>query len=174
MLTADGARELAYRHPWLYHNVWKSDEEARCTIASDGLTYGKSRHNWHPLYKPRHGHVYLATHDYLNSWWLQSGANDDLYAVDTHILLASRINPDEDHFIDCNRFGLHRPPDINLWKLFKSVIPSYGDWAEQVELGSNPQHVVHSINRGSIAYAGVVPPSALLRWDVIAKEWVKV
>jgi hypothetical protein len=176
MLTTDDGKELAYKHPWLYHVVWRSDERSRETVASDGLTHGQIRHRWHDLFKPRPGHVYLATHKYLSTaaWWLQRGG-DDIYAVDTRHLVAARVSADEDHFTGindaaCDRFGLFRPPGMELWKTFGSeVVPSFGDWAEQVELGSDPAHVRLSVDNGSVAYRGVVPPKALRRWD--GKDW---
>jgi hypothetical protein len=179
MLTADGARELAYKEPWLYHVVWKSDLRARETIASDGLAPGRMRHHWHPLFKPRPAHVYLATRRYLEraAWWMRSGSIDDLYAVSTKFLVPGRINPDEDHFSGdgitaCDNLGLHRPPDMDLWRVFgSSLVPSYGTWADQVGLGSDPNHVIYSVRQGSLAYNGVVPPKALMRWDNTTTKW---
>lgn len=177
MLTRDGGRELAHRHPWLYHVVWKADEKTRETVASDGLVSGTPRHRWHPVFKPRCGHVYLATHRYLGSaHWNLRHAVEDIYAVRTTALLASRVNPDEDHFTAtfapaCDQFNLTRPLDHKLWDTFKDAITPYGDWAEQVGLGSDPKHTIHSINRGSVAYAGVVPPTALRRWDEARQSW---
>lgn len=178
MLTTDGMRELAYRRPWFYHVVWQPDERSRETVASDGLAPGHSRRYWHPLFMPRRGHVYLATTShYLSEWWMQSRSGNDVYAVATRFLSAGRINPDEDHFsadsVDtCDRFRLSRPADMELWKLFGSVaVPSYGDWADEVGLGSVPAHTAFSVSKGSVAYAGVVPPKALLRWDEGARVW---
>lgn len=172
MLTKDGARRLAYKVPWLYHVVHRSEEVTRETITSDGIAPGPSRHNWHPLFRPRPGHVYLATRSYLSTrsfnLWREG---DDLYAIRTSSLLAERVNPDEDHFIGsdigmCSQFHLPPPACMDLWKMFgSSVVPSYGDWADQVELGSDPAHTVHSASRGSLAYSGVVPPKALRWWD---------
>lgn len=179
MLTTDDGRELAYRHPWLYHVVWRADDRTRETVVSDGLTAGRSRHNWHHLFKPRPRHVYLATHSYLTeaAWWLRS-VGDDLYAVDTRCLIARHVNPDEDHFAGssanaCDKFGLFRPPGMELWRTFGSkAVPSFGDWADQVGLGSSSAHTAYSLNRGSVAYEGVVPPRSLLRWDEEANVWI--
>lgn len=175
MLTRDGAAKLAYRHPWLYHVVHRADEGTRETVASDGLAPGPSRHRWHPLFTPRPGHVYLATMGYISSapWnlWRQG---DEMYAVDTSLLVPDRVNPDEDNFSThmagaCDRFNLPRPAGMELWKMFRSVVPSYGDWADQVDLGSDPAHIAHSLRHGSLAYRGVIPPTALRRWD--GKQW---
>jgi hypothetical protein len=178
MLTRDGAQKLAYRVPWLYHVVHRSDEGARETIGSDGLTPGRSRHCWHPTFKPRQGHVYLATHRYLTAApWNLWRKGDDLYAVDVGCLVPARINPDEDHFIEggtgaCDKFRLPRPAGQDLWKLFgPKFVPSYGDWADQVDLGSHPTHTAYSASRGSLAYSGVVPPKALRRWDEVSRQW---
>lgn len=180
MLTTDDAKELAYRYPWLYHVVKRSDAAARETVASDGLVSGHSRRYWHPLWRPRSGHVYLATHGYLatrtfNLWC----EGDELYAVATKHLVPARVNPDEDHFSGrwnetaCDQFRLLRPPGQNLWDTFgESVVPSFGDWADQVDLGSDPATTVHSLKGGSVAYNGVVPPTALQRWDAVKEAWV--
>lgn len=176
MLTKDGHREMAHRWPWLYHVVHRSDDRARETVASDGLAVGQSRRRWHPLFEPRPGHVYLATHGYLTAacWnlWCQG---DDLYAVSTRHLVAARINPDEDHFSAhftpaCDQFRLPPPAGESLWKLFPKVVPSFGAWADQVDLGSDPAQTAYSVRRGSLAYCGVVPPTALQRWD--GTEWI--
>ena len=177
MLTRDGGQELAYKHHWLYHVVWRADATSRETVASDGLTAGRCRHNWHPLFKPRPGHVYLATMDYVNEsvGWIRHSA-EDFYAIDTRYLEAHLVNADEDHFSggnagSCDRFGIARPPGMELYKAFGSaIVPSFGEWAEQVELGSEA-HTRFSMDRGSIAYRGVVPPRALQRWDEERKTW---
>lgn len=182
-MTSESMAEMRYRHPWLYHVVWRSDECARGTVASDGLVAGELRHRWHPLFAPRPGHVYLATHSYLDeasSWIWSAQRTDDLYAVDTSHLVASRVNPDEDHFTAsrsnaCDPFHLQPAAGMDLWKMFGSaVVPSFGDWADQIGLGSDPAHAVHSLSGGSVAYAGVVPPKALLRWDEDAAEWLRL
>lgn len=180
MLTMDGARKLAYKEPWLYHIVWKTDQRARETIASDGLASGQVRHRWHPLFEPRPGHVYLATRRYLTAaaWWARSGTVDDLYAVNTSVLVPGRLNPDEDHFsagaaVACDRFNLPRPASLDLWSIFGTkVVPSFGSWADQVSLGSDPAQTAYSAARGSLAYCGVVPPKALRRWDETAQKWI--
>ena len=157
---------------WLYHVVHRADSQTRETVASDGLVSGQSRRNWHPLYRPRAGYVYLSTRRYLTeACWNLWREGDELYAVDTRLLRLARLNPDEDHFSGeraaaCDQFHLHRPAGLELWDMFGArVVPSFGDWAEQIDLGSDPAHTAYSLRMGSVAYSGVVPPTALRRWS---------
>ena len=188
MIDRSGFGWLMATYPRLYHVVCRSDEDARESVLAHGVVTGApARHNWHGLWRPRPGHVYLATGAYVTRVrrWAHDGSYD-VFAVDTSYLTAACINPDEDHFSGpddriggnnalgantigsrhaCQAFGLPFPPTPWLWnwatRLNLQPLPSYGEWAEAVDLGSRPEQTRYSVTKGSLAYRGTVPPQAV-------------
>lgn len=182
MLDRSSAARMVAQHPQLFHVVYRSDFETRRSIAENGLAPGTTRHYWHGLYFSRPGHVYLASADYLSKvrGW---GCRDypvDVYAVATESLASSRVNPDEDWFRSddwaarenmigerqaCQVFRLPFPPTMWMWDwaqhLGMARLPSYGEWADAVDLGSDPRQTAYSLQRGSVAYRGDIGPTAL-------------
>jgi hypothetical protein len=65
----------------------------------------------------------------------------------------------------CQHFRREFPPSKWLWDWAEYLrigpLPSLGEWADAVGLGDNPAETRYSVTRGSFAYNGVVPPSAL-------------
>ena len=182
MLDSTTAAWMTTTHERLYHVVYRADHESRASIEENGLVAGTLRHRWHPLYLPRDGHVYLATGECLPRvrGWGCTEYPIDVYAVDSAALAATRINPDEDWFFAddwiastnmigdqhaCQVFNLPLPPTQWMWQwadyLKLHPLPSYGEWAEAVDLGCDPAQTAYSLERGSIAYRGDIPPSAL-------------
>ena len=182
--------------PKLYHVVHKADLETRRSIQDNGLVSGYSRRNWHAQWTPRPGHVYLTTDRKIGRVrnWGVTGFAVDVFAVDTSYLTRQLINPDEDWFIppdyatdfgttdvEGNAFAKHPlevfklPPPPNPWvwewaKYLGASVPSFGEWADQVEL-STIEQTRFSLNKGTIAYRGEVPPIALkLVHTTIPKE----
>ena len=167
----------------LYHVVYRADHETRQSVEENGLVAGVPRHFWGRQWWPRDGHVYLATSGYLKGvrGWGRQECPVDVYAVDSAALVASRVNADEDHFITndwvtgganmigdrhaCQAFHLPFPPTPWMWQWAEYLklhpLPTYGEWAEAVDLGGDPAQTAYSLKRGSIAYRGDVPPSAL-------------
>jgi hypothetical protein len=182
MLDATGFAELCVRRPFLFHVVHDTQEAKLDSILSCGLE--RTRSHYEGFWESRPRHVYMGSKDYVGSGYLSGLREDGPYSVlrvDVAKLDRERINPDEDHFqtqnfLDekqrnfvggkhvCAVFGIEFPPTHWLWEwgewLHKSV-GSLGDWAEAVNLGSDPRHVRHSMRRGSLAYDGIVPPAAL-------------
>jgi len=104
---------------------------------------------------------------------LNSGTDWAIFSVELTQLEPKKINPDEDHFAFkskhglevSRRFGLPFSPSKWTWDwaqyLGITPPPSLGEWADAIGLGSDPETTRYSARRGSIAYRGVVPPSAL-------------
>jgi hypothetical protein len=186
MLDRDDYKTFRADHDRLYHVVNKADLECRSSIQQHGLIAGPSRHNWHGLYKPRKGHVYLATAEQLKirNGWASKDDPYDIFAVDPEFLDRQAITADEDWFVPWSgrdpsnlatahaingktafqHFRLPVPPNTSLWDLVKDVrlplLPSFGEWAEAVNLGTSKQ-TAYSLTCGSIAYNGEIPPTAL-------------
>ena len=45
-------------------------------------------------------------------------------------------------------------------------VPSWGEWADGVDLGRDSSTTLYSLRMGSIAYRGGVPPAALLSFEL--------
>lgn len=185
MLDRNGYAELIERHPRLFHVVYRADDDSHQSVVENGLVPGVQRHNWHGLYRPRAGHVYLSTASYLSEVRTWGGWNNypfDVYAVTTEQLTLTRLNPDEDWFRAddwithtnvvggrhaCQHFRLPLPPTSWMWEwatyLKIHSLPSYGEWAEAVELGSDPRQTAYSFRMGSVAYHGDIAPAAVHR-----------
>lgn len=167
--------------PQLFHIVYRADHRTRQSVNENGLVSGSPRHFWHPLYNARPGHVYLATGQMLQKIrnWGDRSCPVDVFAVNSSVLCAARVNPDEDWFMPDDMqpgntvrgrhvlevFGLEWPPNGWMWDWAKHLglpaLPSLGDWADALNLGSDPAQTRYSLGRGSIAYKGVIPPAAL-------------
>jgi len=120
--------------------------------------------------EPRRGHVYLTAMDALvprhgsnlESWLPQT------LAVNLLALDPACLNPDEDAFCaplfavtgpSATSFEIDNPDIAGLWA---HQYRTYGEWAEDLRLGSHLEHTHLSLERnGTIAYRGVIPPSAL-------------
>lgn len=172
--------------PKLYHVVYRADLETRQSVRDNGLVSGRSRHEWHPQWAPRPGHVYLATSKKLARvrQWGKKDYPVDVFSVDTTYLARQHVNPDEDWFIpsdyttdfgttdvEGNVFAKHPlevfklPPPPNPWvwewaTYMKASVPSFGEWADLVGL-STPEQTRFSLSKGTVAYRGEVPPVAL-------------
>lgn len=172
--------------PTMYHVVYRSDLDTRQSIQDNGLVFGRPRHVWHPLWAPRPGHVYLATETKMSRvrQWGDQSSPVDIFAVDTAHLMRENVNPDEDWFVPSDYaidfgtsdvegeeftkhpievFKLSPPPNpwVYDWaKYMGASVPSFGEWAEQVDL-STAEQTRFSLNKGTIAYRGEVPPVAL-------------
>jgi hypothetical protein len=129
--------------PYLYHGT---NLDAIPEILNVGLhphdTWGiGSRYTGWPTPRPRH--VYLANHSYAASYG-KKGTN--LLRVDLRKLDPANLNPDEDHF-DADEIPIGEK--------------TLGDWAEKIGLGNNPMDTHFSLDRGSVAHRGYIPPHAI-------------
>lgn len=118
-------------------------------------------------FEPRLGHTYLGTKDYSNQY--VNRLNGGLVRVDLRKLDPSHMNADEDHFSpgvgNVNEehpavqraLGL-RPPDPHNWMPGARTL---GSWADQIQLGRDPNETHYSLEKGSMAYNGRVPPEAI-------------
>lgn len=179
MIDSAGYAELVGRHPVLYHRVWCADEHL-ASILEHGLE--RVRSGYDGWWTSRVGHVYMGTRTAALAVKRSKGDEDRpwaLLAIDVSQLEPARLNPDEDNFLvhnfcdgklarrgerACRRLGLPFPPSKWLWEWARYLsIPfvNLGEWAEQVNLGSQPGATRHSIACGTLAYNGVVPASAL-------------
>ena len=128
-----------------------------------------SRSSWRGQFlEPRSGHVYLGTHKYASNY-----GNGQLLKVDLRKLDPNLINADEDHFNDLGDAispdhkaylkSLHEfdpPPEPYDWHSGNETL---GQWADRA-IGRDPEATTHSLNSGSVAYEGHVPPEAVSLW----------
>ena len=148
----------------------------------------KSRSIWqNQYYEPRPGHVYLGTYDRAQAangaqqaekeqatgGWGQQ-ADPQYLRVDLRQLDPQHINPDEDFFDQfpfapevqavTQQTPVPSPDRHALWREYhKTPRPeNLGQWAERADIGNDPSQTHASLSRhGSVAYRGVIPPSAL-------------
>ena len=165
---------MAENGPYLYH-VTNTRPGVVARILSEGIVpwdKGPGALGGHATRhtEPRPGHVYLATLDVLAdlrgsdlAWWLPRTIAVNLLALDP-----AHLNPDEDAFI--NALSDSTSPSAKSLEIDNPDIAalharhyrSYGEWAEDFRLGSCPEHTHLSLERnGTIAYRGVIHPSAL-------------
>lgn len=140
--------------------------------------------NYEGFWTSRPEHTYIGTLERVKDvWGLDkhgglAGSNTELgewalFAVDLGELHPLRVNPDEDHLgiqsptggLDViQRFRLPVPPSKWAWDWAKylGIRPpaSGGEWAEQIKLVDEAP-TLHSVEKGSFAYHGIVPPAAL-------------
>lgn len=183
MLDSAGYAELLATRPFLLHCVWDVDDAKLESITSNGLERVGTHYTG--LWCSREGHVYMG--DIVNVRRAVLNAAEEkstpyaLVRIDVAQLEREKINPDEDHFLTydlqdfgtkntigdrhaCARFGHEFPPSQWLYEWSQYLgrpLPSLGEWADGVGLGSRSAETEYSIAKGSIAYDGVVPPSAL-------------
>lgn len=128
-----------------------------------------SRSQWAGQYlEPRSGHVYMGTYNKANIYTKTPYA--PMLRIDMRKLDPTRMNADEDHFAQGN---IHSnqwwdvPAVRNIWDNDPPPGPydgeeSLGRWADDLNLGNDPEETHHSLgNGGSIAYKGIVPPEAI-------------
>ena len=186
MLDSTSYAELTTRKPFLFHLVWDSDESKFESVKDNGLAQAEARYDGFWRTRPRH--VFMGTTKYLRTVFAdRDKAPWDLWRVDVGRLDRHKINPDEDHFLPqlttkpdgnqdfganvydgrhvCSHFKREFPPTKWLWEwqeyLGLAPLPSLGEWADAVGLGSNPAETRYSIAKASLAYEGTVPPDAL-------------
>lgn len=125
------------------------------------------------FFEPRPGHVYISldpaiamesTADLsLNDMGTEGGPA--LLRIDLSQLDPQKINPDED--------GHPQAGEYDSWE--QAVEDSQGDWqwdtlgqwAEQTGFGDDPSETVEQLNNySSLAYQGIVPPSAIELMDI--------
>lgn len=171
---------LQARH--LYHLAWGIGYAGLASITTHGLERTTSRYNG--LWVSRARHVYMGNLAYVRDLFGVERYSDLSWAllrIDVTQLEPSRINPDEDHFTTsnypdlshnrvgdkhaCQHFQRPFPPTAWIfdWAKYLKIgpVPSLGEWADAIDLGSNPAETRYSISKGSLAYDGVVPASAI-------------
>lgn len=183
MIDGDGFAELAARRPRLYHRMWGSDEAKVASVLEHGLesTYSGYADFW----ISRSARVFLKASQTVAEPKKPHGlamgsASWSLFAIDTSQLEQRRIEPDEDCFLTHNfidndlarkgereakRHRIPFPPTQWLWEWARYLsipCPTLAEWADAVELGSDPQATRQTIMANqTLAYRGVVPASAL-------------
>lgn len=184
MLDSTSYAELTTSKRFLFHLVWDSDEGKFQSVKEEGLAQAEARYDG--FWRTRPGHVFMGTTKYL-CFSDRDEAPWDLWRVDMTKLDRRKINPDEDHFLPglgtntdgnhyfggnliegrtaCWHFKREVPPTKWLWEwqeyLGLAPLPSLGEWADAIGLGSNPLETRYSIAKGSLAYEGTIPPDAL-------------
>lgn len=175
----------AARRPW-FHLLWNATPERVESVRMHGLERVAS--NYREFWESRPGHTYLGSKRAIQNVYFkgqtpfagrahipgQEPTDWALFAVDLECLDADRLNPDEDHFglysptggLDVlQRFRLQLPPCQWAWDWAKYLgiwqPPSLGEWAEAINLGADAATTRYSVTHGSLAYRGVVPPTAL-------------
>lgn len=119
------------------------------------------------FYEPRPNHTYLGTQDYINR--MGYGKRDSTpLRIDLRKLDPRNFNADEDHWhgVEVNRnhpavqsvFEHDPPPDNSSYGDNDMTL---GDWADQAQLGQDPAETHYSMEQGSIAHHGVIPPEAI-------------
>lgn len=187
MLDSTSYAELTTRKPFLFHLVWNSDESKFESVKRNGLAQAEPRYDGFWRTRPRH--VFMGTTKYLRKVFSdRDKAPWDLWRIDVGKLDRRKLNPDEDWFLPqltmtgdnrqdfsgenfvagrpaLQHFKREWPPTKWLWEWGKYLglapLPSLGEWADAIELGSNPAEARYSIAKGSLAYEGTVPPDAL-------------
>lgn len=181
MIDGTGYAELLARSPHLFHLVWGSDEAKLESILGNGLARAGSVYTG--FWESRPGHVYLGGLGFVNELFSSGkqarGLASALLRIDTSRLERPKINPDEDHFLTqnfgganyiagkhaCSFFHREFPPSKWAWEWAEYLeigpLPSLGQWADAVDLGSDARETRYSIAKGSLAYAGTVPADAI-------------
>jgi hypothetical protein len=186
VLNSTSYAELTTRKRFFFHLSWDSDEDKFQSVKREGLVQAEARYDG--FWRTRPGHVFIGTPRYLRKLFSDHDkAPWDLWRVDTTKLDRRKLNPDEDHFMPglgtgpdgnqyfggnlikgrtaCCHFKREVPPTKWLWEwqeyLGLAPLPSLGEWADAIGLGSNPAETRYSIAKGSLAYGGTVPPDAL-------------
>ncbi len=182
MIHSDGYAELLARRPVLYHRVWDSDEAKDASVLEHGLERVASGYTG--FWESRAGHVFLNASQAVferHPHMREPGARPwSLFAVATAQLERQRIEPDEDCFLthsfidhelarrgerECRRHHVPFPPSTWLaeWGAYLGIgCPTLAEWADAVELGSDPQATRATIMANTtLSYRGVVPASAL-------------
>jgi hypothetical protein len=185
MMDSTGFAELTTKSPVAFHLVWDASDERLDSILENGLIRDETHYDG--LWRSRLGHVYMGSLHKVKQ--IFGNCNDptkpmrpfDLLTVDVTQLDPRKIDPDEDYFMTgdfpetsgnkingkhvCQVFRRPFPPTVwqTEWTKYLKwdVLPSLGEWADQVGLGENPAETRYSATRGSISYNGTVPPTAL-------------
>ena len=168
-----------------YHCVIDATAERVNSVLENGLE--RTTTHFSGMWQSRPKHVYMGDVKTVKRAVLNSAKEREvpyaIFRVDCGLLDRRKVNADEDHFITQNFYDFrqsanviggrhacevfHRPfpPSEWMWEWTQYMgwraLPTLGEWAEQVDLGSNPAETRYSMLRGSIAYEGVVPPKAL-------------
>jgi len=169
---------MATHGPYIFHVT--SDDATRQKILSEGLIpwdEGPGSFAWEtePFLMPRPGHVYLGTEEFMRALALSLEVRSHtLLRIDLRELDPQRVNPDEDIFLPCGYLGQLEPKDFGIDDPIHLVddprynteeeprpYASYGEWAEDTDFGRDPVVTGASLGYGSVAFRGVVPPSAL-------------
>ena len=145
-------QEFIKEYPYVYHGARANRHEG---ITTHGLLpadheLGKMNEMWSNAGLSRPGHVYFSLDDPLDKGYGgEAPEGRYVYKVPTHTLAPENINPDEDD-MDNMGFGGPRIGDNESW----------GDYAERVGWGDNPQDTEEAIPQGerTLAYRGVIPP----------------
>ncbi len=184
MIDSDGFAELVARRSVLYHRCWNSDEAKVASILEHGLegTYSGYKGFW----VSRPGRAFLKSspdvpepkhpHDSDQP----GGAEWTLFEVQTAKLEQRRFEPDEDCFLNHNfidhasarageretkRHRIPFAPSQWLWewgRFLGMACPTLAEWADAVDLGSDPQATRATIMANkTLSYRGVVPATAL-------------
>jgi hypothetical protein len=106
--------------------------------------------------QPRPGHVYMSLdHPGAHGYGASHDADGHVvYHVDLHKLNPTMINPDEDHL-----------PDETIEGVQKTLMEPWGDFAERIGWGDNPDESMEAITAGrTLAHRGPIPPSAIVGW----------
>jgi hypothetical protein len=180
---------LAHRST-LLHLVWASDKAKLESILSNGLTRETSSYSGFWESRPGHVYLAepRTVRKLLSNENEGRDASWALLRIDPARLDRRKVNPDEDHFLTqlitmsdntqdfhgdnfiagkhvCSHFHREFPPSKWLWEwaeyLKLAPLPSLGEWADAVDLGSDEREALYSMSKGSIAYDGTVPPDAL-------------
>jgi hypothetical protein len=182
MIDSDGFAELLGRRPVLYHRSWNANEAKDASILEHGLesTYSGYSGFW----TSRPGRAFLkASPSVPEPKYPHDGPENGcwtLFAIDTGHLERRRIEPDEDCFLTQNfidhpevykavrevkRHRIPFPPTNWLWEWGRYLgigCPTLAEWADAVDLGSDPQATRHTIMANpTLSYRGVVPGSAI-------------
>ncbi len=182
MLDSDGYAELLARRPVLYHRVWGTSATIEESIFEHGLQSVRSGYSG--FWTSRRGRTFLKASPHITEPKNPHSLGDDapwsLFTVATDALERTRIEPDEDCFLthmfidhESARAGAretrrHRVPFAPtqwLWEWARYLglrCPTLAEWADDVELGSDPEATRATIMLNqTFSYSGVVPPSAL-------------